>query len=82
VALHFAQVLQVPVEELFSIEMPASASEKSTPVAPLMGPAKSGHSAHTSKLFPLTQQVIKEHEGCLSKKPGPAHPGHLDDPTV
>jgi hypothetical protein len=43
---------------------------------------KSGHSAHTSKLFPLTQQVMKEHDGRLSKKRGPAHPGHLDGPTV
>jgi hypothetical protein len=43
---------------------------------------KSGHSAHTSNPFFFTQQVMKEHDGCLSKKPGPAHPVHLDGPSV
>jgi len=42
----------------------------------------SEHSAQTSRFFFLTQQVIKEQDGCLLKKSGPAHPGHLDGPMV
>jgi hypothetical protein len=43
---------------------------------------KSGQSAQTSKLFFLTQHVMNEHEGCLFKKLGPPHPGHLESPEV
>lgn len=43
---------------------------------------KSEHSPQTSRFFFLTQQVMKEHDGCLLKKSGPAHPGHLDGPAV
>ncbi len=57
-ALHLAQVLQVPVEELFSIEMPASASEKSTPVDPLMGPAKSGQLDQPMRLAKVGRRII------------------------
>jgi len=42
----------------------------------------SGHSPQTSSFLVFTPHVMKEHEGCLLKKSGPQHPGHLDFPTV
>jgi putative molybdopterin biosynthesis protein len=58
VALRLAQVLEVPVEELFSIQMPASASEKSTPVDLLMGPAKSGQPDQPVRLAKVGRRII------------------------
>jgi hypothetical protein len=40
------------------------------------------HSAQTSGFFFLTQQLMKEYDGCLLGNSGPQHPGHLEDPTV
>jgi hypothetical protein len=37
---------------------------------------------HVSIFFFKKQHMSTEHEGCLSKKPTPAQPGHFDLPTV
>ena len=42
----------------------------------------SSQSAQVSNSCFLTQQVIIEQEGCLLKKSGPQHPGHLEGPIV
>jgi hypothetical protein len=47
-----------------------------------LGHGKSGHSPQASKPFRFTQQVMNEHEGCLSEKSGPPQPGHLEGPNV
>ncbi len=58
VALRLAQVLEVPVEELFSIQMPVSASEKSTPVDLLMRPSKSGQPDQPVRLAKVGRRMI------------------------
>jgi len=42
----------------------------------------STHSAQVSNPCFFMEQVMMEQVGCLSKKLGPQHPGHLDGPLV
>lgn len=58
VALRLAQVLDVPVEELFSIEMPAPTSERSTPVDLLLEAAKTGQADQPVRLAKVGRRIV------------------------
>jgi putative molybdopterin biosynthesis protein len=58
VALRLAQILEVSVEDLFSIAMPASAAQESTPVDLLVGRSESGQPDQPVRLARVGKRLV------------------------
>jgi molybdopterin molybdotransferase/putative molybdopterin biosynthesis protein len=58
VALRLAKILEVSVEDMFSIAMPSPAAQESTPVDLLAGQAESGHAYQPVRLAKVGKRLI------------------------